>query len=80
MLTRQASIQYLCFLNSGNYQPNFLEVHAAEIGGGVIANARAQAGAGGSISFQTLNVDLVWLFCDQNGCCFDVVCAWSNIG
>jgi len=40
MMTNRASIQHLCFLNSGNYQPNCREAHAAEIGGG-----------GGSIGF-----------------------------
>ncbi len=46
MMTNRASIQHLCFINSGNYQPNCREAHAAEIGGGGgIANARALAGS-----------------------------------
>jgi CubicO group peptidase (beta-lactamase class C family) len=61
MMTKPASIQHLCFLNSGNYQPNSREAHAAQIGGGGgIANARALAGLfaplanGGSLNGVTL--------------------------
>lgn len=61
IMTKPASIQHLCFLNSGNFQPNCREAHAAEIGGGGgIANARALAGLfaplanGGSLNGVTL--------------------------
>jgi CubicO group peptidase (beta-lactamase class C family) len=45
LMTDPNSIQHLCFLNSGNHQPDCRAAHAAEIGGGGgIANARALAG------------------------------------
>ena len=44
MLTRPASIQYSCFFNSGNYQPNCRWPCAAGIVGADIANDRALCG------------------------------------